>query len=355
MNRKAYLPVLVILAFVFSGCASSMTSKKEMFSGPNFEAAEKKPEFLTNVMFRLHPKLDVADSAFLYDLGIKTPSLSWKAILWQKQEGSWERKELKAVRYEQSGASPRLLITIPYPLDEVKDGYLAVVDHAGNRVYNRKADHIMKDYRDISPEDYSQFLTSVGKADPLEVKKGEDDYSQLLNFYKKFVAMEALQFRSYVYKQEGIPAGTVLSEKEAKRIAEKYESHTSKLKELFLDDWYVIFTYPLLSPVEYGGYIMASKLFQIPSVWWKKDVDSPGYMDRKLTAAGAYDMMSYFAQQYLSRGDLSESGSGSGKLNSREKEVLKNATGKDFSTYEEYLQWVTKKNKEIEKYNKSLE
>lgn len=342
---------LILLALFLSGCASSMTSQEEMFIAPNFEQEEARSETLTNVMFRLPPRLDVADSAFLYDLGIKTPSLSWKAILWRKQEGDWQKEELKALRLRRRNAAARLIITIPYPLDEVKDDYLAVVDHAGNRIYNRQGKYIMKDYRDVDPEKLSEFLSLVGNSDPLELKKGSQDYKQILSLYKKFAVLEALQFRDYIYKKEGIPAGTVLTQEQLDRIDEKYESHTSKLKELFLDDWYVIFTYPLLSPVEYGGYIMASKLFQIPSVWWKKDVNRPGYMDRKLTAAGAYDMMSYFAQHYLSRGGSL----GSGELTAKEQQILQEATGKKFSTYGEYLQWVRKKNQEIEEYNQKLE
>ncbi len=342
---------LILLALFLSGCASSMTSQEEMFIAPNFEQEEARPETITNVMFRLSPRLDVADSAFLYDLGIKTPSLSWKAILWRKREGDWQREELKALRLRRPDAAARLIITIPYSLSKVENAYLAVVDHAGNRIYNRQGKYIMKDYRDVDPENLSDFLSLVGESDPLELKKGSEDYKQILSLYKKFAVLEALQLRNHIYKQEGIPVGTVLTKEQLDRIEEKYESHTSKLKELFLDDWYVIFTYPLLSPVEYGGYIMASKLFQIPSVWWKKDVNRPGYMDRKLTAAGAYDMMSYFAQHYLSRGDSL----GSGQLTAEEKKTLEEATGRKFSTYKEYLQWIRKKNQEIQEYNSSLE
>lgn len=312
---------------------------------------EALPEKMTNIKFRLAPRLDVADSAFLYDLGIKTPSYSWKAVMWEKIDGDWEIRELQAVRMRQSNGPPQLLITIPRPLKAIQNNYLAVVDHAGNRIFNRHGEFIMKDYRDISPTDYSKFLDKIGSANPLEVKKGSKDYESILNFYEKFRVLEAIQFRNYVYKQEGIPTGTALSKEEVERIAQKYESHTEKLKQLFLDDWYLIFTYPLLSPVEYGSYIMISKVFQIPSVWWKKNLDSPGYMDRKLTAAGAYDMMRYYIQNHVRRSGVS----GTGKLTKEEQKIIKQATGQTFSTYGEYLKWINRQNKEIERYNQQLQ
>ncbi|NQU77452.1 hypothetical protein HQ544_02025 [Candidatus Falkowbacteria bacterium] len=340
--------VVICMGLLLVGCASSKMDQKGMFSGPNFDKAQL--ESMVNIVFPLPAKLDVADSAFLYDFGIKTPSYSWKAMRWNKKGKEWQVVgPFFAVRLEQSGKEPRLLISFPGVLKDMDGDLVAVADHSGTRLYNQKGKYIKVagGWSKVSPGDYQGFFTAITVENSLEIKQDSPEYTAMMEFYKKFQVLEALQMRDYVYKKLGIPVGTALSKEQLEKV--DGTPIGEKLKELFLDKWYVLFTYPLLSPVDYGLFIMVAKVFQIPTMWWKDDLNKPGYMDRTLTAESAFDMMEYYQKRYSSGYSAPTIG-----ITPQEQEALEKATGQNFNTYQEYLVWWTERNKEIEEYNQSL-
>jgi len=190
----------------------------------------------------------------------------------------------------------------------------------------------------MAVKDYPEFFTVIGSDNSMEVARGTDDYAGLMDFYKQFRTIEAMQIRDSVYKKYGIPLGTALTEEQLKRIEK--DPAVDKLRDFFFDKWYVLFTYPLLSPTDYGVFIFIAKVFQIPSVWWKDDLNKPGYMDRTLTAGSAFDMMEYYSRKY----GFQAKGIPQTDLPDELRQSIRNSTGKDFTTYADYNAWVVEQN-----------
>ncbi|RLC39085.1 hypothetical protein DRH27_00590 [Candidatus Falkowbacteria bacterium] len=341
MKRK-YIPVLLIIVlFAISGCASNKTKPEEMFFAPDFPKTKK--DIITNIDFRLPEKLDVADTAFLGESGIKIPSFSWKTVEWKKEKnGKWKVVgEWYALRLEIPNEEPLLVITFP---DDGRDHFgnlISVRDHAGLRLYNQQGQyiHVPEGWRKVNPDDYPNFFTKISDKNTVKLTKGSLEYDDCMNFYDKFIT-EALESRDKVYSKYDVPIGTPFSKELLDRV--KNDPEVEKLKSFFFDNWYVFFTYPLLSPVDYGAFIFISKAWQIPTTFWKDDTDRPGYMDRRLTASGAYNMMEYYSRKY---GGFGSGSGGVEKLLSPElKQTIKEVHGKDFTTYGEYNAWVIKQN-----------
>ena len=342
MKKRDISVLLIIGLFVLTlgGCATSMTKPTDMFLAPDF--SENQLDKITNMFFPLPVKIDVAGSAFLYDFGINTPSYSWKAPEWRRKEnGKWEVvAEWVAVRLEIQNEEPSLIVSYPNGKKEHLGNLTAIVDHGGKRLYNQKGQYIYvpDGWRKVNPEDYPEFFTVIGSDNSMEVAKGTDDYAGLMDFYKQFRTVEAMQIRDSVYKKYGIPLGTALTEEQLKRIEK--DPAVDKLRDFFFDKWYVLFTYPLLSPTDYGVFIFIAKVFQVPSIWWKDDLNKPGYMDRELTAASAFDMMEYYSRKY----GFQAKGIPQTDLPDELRRSIRNSTGKDFTTYADYNAWVVEQN-----------
>src|SRR4030042_3741792 len=97
MKRKKMFLMLAIAVILLSGCSShsKITRPTEMFATSMIESQKS----INLIPFTLNPRLDVADSAFFYEIGINSPSFAWKAVVFQKTaDNKWKILEDVAIR-----------------------------------------------------------------------------------------------------------------------------------------------------------------------------------------------------------------------------------------------------------------
>ena len=114
---------------------------------------------------------------------------------------------------------------------------------------------------------------------------------------KTFVGQLASKEVRKIYKEYGIPFYSALACRKKFSKSWKVADATSFLKAIFGEGWYVVATYPILTPQAYGAYVLLTKVFQIPKQLFQEDLNKPGYMDRVLTAGDYYDLLEYYREE----------------------------------------------------------
>lgn len=332
---KRYAIAFLLLALILGGCASKHISQKEMFVTPRLSDFTE----VTAITFKLNPQLDVADTMFLYNIGVQSTSFSWKAVIWKPTKKGWDVEELLAVRFEHEGQK-FLLVTYPGPRDSLNGAYVGILDHAGRRVYNLSGAwaEVSGSLKSLpKKKGMVQFLTQISEGSGFvnSFRKDQQDFTDLEAYYQAFRKSEVESLKKYVYDKYGVKYDAVVSTEVLKAV-EADNSLGKKFVRWLGEDWKVLFTYPLMSVEKTGASMLLAKVFTLPSIW-QDEIDKAGYMDRTPTAAETYDMIQYFAEEYLN----SQSGNGE---NSRYEDAIRR--------YEQELAaWKAEKAR-IELYNK---
>jgi len=290
MRKEKVLIALSAIAVMWAlvGCANKMTLR-DTFMVPRIEGDPAEISYYRVVLSEF---LDVTDTALLFDRGVSAPSLSWKAVIFQKtaKPGKYERIELFATR---DIFEPRAFLGIKVP-DMVKigqDDLVAILDHEERLIFNAFGQFIEANYKSVDPAKYGNFFTKISDLKRVIYKKGSVEYDKLIEFSRTLHAVELTRAADAIRKKLGVPAGSVLTQKQLKYIKEK--GWDKLFHALLYDNWDILFAYPLLSPEASGAYILVTKIFQVP-VYWFLDENGPGRMRRTMTAADTYFMMKWW-------------------------------------------------------------
>ena len=344
MRRKervliALLAIAVML--VLAGCAGKMTLR-DTFMVPRIDGD---PAEISYYRIVLSEFLDVTDTVLLFDKGVSAPSLSWKAVIFQKtaKPGKYERIEVFATR---DIFEPRAFLGIKVP-DMVKigqDDLVAILDHEERLIFNAFGQFIEANYKSVDPAKYGNFFTKISDLKRVIYKKGSVEYDKLIEFSRTLHAVELTRAADAIRKKLGVPAGSVLTQKQLKYIKEK--GWDKLFHALLYDNWGILFAYPLLSPEASGAYILVTKIFQVP-VYWFLDENGPGRMRRTMTAADTYFMMKWWqVREVQAAPALAEEGARH-SLSDSVKTAIKDTPCEAAQTYEEYNKCAAEYNKKI--------
>ncbi len=302
MNLMKSIFAVVVMLFALSGCAGNMAMQAlEMHSAPDFSS--KMPDNITVIRLALNAHLDLSDTAFYPDFGVPN-STTWPFYLCAPgQKDINEAKKLMAIRFELSKEQQVLLVYIPEKLENIKNHTGFLTDHAGKRIYSADSKKMayVPNLTKVKPENFPDVVKPIGSMNTIEAVKGTKQYEDLMSLLDPFKKAaeenwkEALKVRDDYLKAYDIPVGINLSEEQAKILLND-QSFQEKMMSLLTDDWYGVITFPLWTPEQYGVSMLITKVFQIPTKFWKDDLNKPGYMDRTLTASQGAAMILHYKQ-----------------------------------------------------------
>lgn len=325
--KKFFLIALFAFALVsLAGCGRHYVMEgQDMYTAPSLA---EMPEKITVVAFKLDPVLDLAEGG--------DGRFSWRAVMWN---AAGEEHNLLALSLNYSGARQKvLLIAVPQSLAEVTGNYLAVFDHGGKRVYNhlgqcRELDSLAKK---IEVGKYKNFLTEIKAGEfTKEIGRGSAEYEGLLQLYREFRIQELDLVRKYIYTKHG----SNLTAEQLKKIASD-DSVVTSFVDWLGRDWKAYLTYPFMGIEATGLIAGVVKVFTFPSIWGDK-INRPGYMEYVGDSEHIAKMILRGVQNYGGATIIAENN----PLPKNLRERIKERTGKDFATYEDYNLWVVEENK----------
>lgn len=324
--KKLFL--IALFAFVLAslaGCGRHyVMERQDMYTAPSLAEI---PEKITVVAFKLDPVLDLAEGG--------DGRFSWRAVMWN---AAGEEHNLLALSLNYPGVKQKvLLIAVPQSLAEVTGNYLAVFDHGGSRIYNhhgeqRELDSLAKK---IEVGKYKDFLTEIKAGEFVkEISRGSVEYEGLLGLYKEFRVQELGLAKKYVYAKYG----SNLTAEQLKKIASD-DSVVTSFVDWLGRDWKAYLTYPFMGIEATGLIVGVVKVFTLPSIWGDK-INRPGYMEYVGDSEHTAKMILRGVKNYGSATIMAENN----PLPKNLRERIKERTGKDFTTYEDYNLWVVEEN-----------
>lgn len=343
MKKSFCFWALMALAVMLASCNKRMTLG-DTFMVPRIEG---EPEQISYYRFALPELLDITDTALLFDKGVSEPSLSWKAVIFQKTAtpGKYERVELFATR---DIFEPRafLGIKIPDTIHVGDDDRVVILDHEERLIFSPVGKFMEADYKSIDPTKYDDFFSKLSDLEKVVYGKGFTEYNKLIEFSRTLHAVELTRAAEAIREKLGVPAGSVLTRLQLEYIKER--GWDKLFKSLLHDHWYILFAYPIVSPEKTGTYIMVNKLFQIP-IYWLLDENGPGRMRRTMTASDTYFMMKWWQSREAQAAPAKRAAEQ--LLPDEFKAAIKDTPCENAETYEEYNKCVTEYNKKISTEN----
>lgn len=344
MKRSFCVWVLVALV-LFTGCVKKMTLK-DTFTAPRVEG---EPEQISYYRFALSEFLDVTDTALLFDKGVSEPSLSWKAVIFQKTAtpGKYNRIELFATR---DIFEPRTFLGIKVP-DTIQigdDDRMVILDHAEKLIFNATGKFMEADYKSVDPVKYDDFFTKISDLKKVVYEKGSPEYDKLIEFSKNLHGVELVRAAKAVRKKLGVPFGATLTEEQLQRVKEK--GWDKLFQSLLYDNWSILLGYGI-SAEEAGAHIIVNKIFMVPAYWFR-DENGPGRMRRAMTAADTYFMMKWWQGRGMPA--AREKKAAEQLLSEEFKASLKGGPCENAETYAAYSQCVAEYNQEVKRYNEKI-
>lgn len=326
---KIFLALLAPAVFL-AGCNKRMTLG-DTFMVPRIGG---EPEQIFYYRFALPEFLDVTDTTLLFDKGVSEPSLSWKAVIFQKTAtaGKYERVELFATR---DIFEPRafLGIKIPDTIQIGDDDMVVVLDHEERLIFNAAGKFMEADYKSVNLIKYDDFFTKVSDLEKVVYEKGSVEYEKLIKFSRDLHAVELTRAANTIRERLGVLAGSALTKEQLEFIRDK--GWDKLFESLLYDNWYILFAYPIMSPEKTGTYIMVNKLFQIPT-YWLRDENGPGRMRRTMTASDTYFMMKWWQSRGAQAVSAPEKKAVNHPLSEKSKAALKGTPCEAAGTVEEF-------------------
>lgn len=246
-----------------------------------------------------------------------------------------------------TGKEKAWITLIPASLDEVIGSKLAITDRCSEMVYN----HLGKSQKlnvsilgSIQWDKHFDFLTEIKKDQSFakEIKKDSKEFEAFLGLYGQLPEAKKIgDTVKYAYGKYKPKFGSVFTEQELEGIA-KRDSVIGNFAHWLGSGWKAVFAYPLLSPTQIGAYALIVKVFDLPKLW--NDTENRvGCMGYKPTAKDVSEMVLRGVKGYGNAVTtvapmIPASGKTALPVDLREK--IREKTGKDFSTYDDYNLWV---------------
>ncbi len=295
MKRNIFLAIFLMVAVMFCGCGSnSKIVLGEMYAVPQFNKAES-IKAVYKIEVPLPKKLNIADTALLNDEGIEQVSIAWMTPVYYKDGEDWKFYEFFGVKTLGNKLTVLIPVSVKFDFDNT---FIGIADHAGKRIFDPRSEKYIKlgDIGKFNPEKAENFLPRVSEVNPMLYENGTEAFERAVDLNASFVGQKLQKEVRAIYKEYNIPFYSALPEEVLKKLE---KSGRDKLvKQFFGEGWYVVATYPILTPQAYGAYILASKVFQIPKQLFQEDLNQPGYMDRVLTAGDYYELLEYYEKNY---------------------------------------------------------
>ncbi len=346
--------ILLLVTGAFStGCARQYLSKpNEAYLAQDISWSDGK---ITTVAFKLDPVLDLAEGG--------DGRFSWMAVMFTKDG---HEIDFLAMNIGQvvPGGPKAAIVSIPLPLSMVQGNYIALLDHGGTRIYNHKGEFRMLESKTkkIKVGEYADFLTRIEPGVPYvqEVSKGTPEYEGLVKYYQSYRLRQLNEARDYLVKKYGQRLLTSLDERQWRELCKK-DSIANRAWEWLGGNWYLFVTGAMKS----GGDLFISwgiaKVLTVSEVW-KDRIDLPGYFewqhfDMEAVAKVAYRAVKEYsgATYRVAPKETAPSATKTHPLPAELREKIKQETGKDFESFEEYNAFAAGYNAAVEKNNQEIQ
>jgi hypothetical protein len=303
---NARIVFLLSIVLLSSACAKiEPMSRTDMYAAPDFKAAL--PDNIVCVRGVVNDVLDNANAALYPDSSLP-PSRTYPFYRVKAGKRMEDADIIPGLRFN-VGETRLIMTCMPGTLAEVGADYGGFGDHSAERLIAPNGQHFrVEDWQDKRPEKLAPIIMPIKDLVVIEAKKGTEQYEQLISLFAPYQELYSKRWQKSQSilrekcEEMNIPLGTTLSEENlAMMLAD--EEFVAKLRSVLFEDWFLLLTYPLMTPEKYGLSMLVIKVLRIPVKFWETDMDNPGYPDRAMTAIDTAAMLKYDRMNRINWGE----------------------------------------------------